>query len=143
MNFYQERYSDPRVNAQDNLSGRTHYADDATLRYHKARILEAFVSHSGLAFALIETVALDPDNRSRGYRPVVFDVFGTVVNDRAKFEDCHKGKPAAVKDLCEFLAGFDAKAHTLAAIDREEKQHIRECADMRVKVGALGMKVAA
>lgn len=35
-NLYRNEASDPRDNAQRNLSGRTHYVDDDTLRWQAA-----------------------------------------------------------------------------------------------------------
>jgi hypothetical protein len=89
-----------------------------------------------LIFALIESYAVDMHNTRRAYRPVVFDVFGTVLS-RVDLENGYKSTKAALKALTEILNGLDAKAHTLQAIDKEEKRFIQECADMRAKVGAL------
>ena len=41
MRFYKTESDHPKVNAQRNLMGRTHYVDPDTLRWHKSRILSA------------------------------------------------------------------------------------------------------
>ena len=69
-------------NAQRNLSGRSHYADKETLRYFKARILDAYTAKENLVFWLIES------NNSKHFEPkknkrfICFDIFGTVLNER-------------------------------------------------------------
>lgn len=79
MNLYRDRYSNPKANAQDNLGGRTHYVDDDTLRFFHARVLASEVFADGLLFGLIESYAADMNNRTRGFRGVLFDVFGDTV----------------------------------------------------------------
>ncbi len=37
MNLYRSESNNPKWNAQSNLSGRTHYVDEDTLRWHKSR----------------------------------------------------------------------------------------------------------
>ncbi|KAH2035914.1 hypothetical protein KXW51_006159, partial [Aspergillus fumigatus] len=68
---------DPKTNAQRNLCGRTHYVDDDNLRFHKSRVISARVVDNGLLFAIVTSDALDFENRKRGFRYVIFDVFGT------------------------------------------------------------------
>lgn len=133
MNLYRTESSDEKTNAQRNLQGRTHYVDDDTLRYHKARVLVTKVTDNGLLFGLVESVAMDPDNRSRGYRAVVFDLFGTVLT-RANLADARKSKPAAIKDLWNALNAIDAKAHTFEAIANQRKRQNRELDDLVVKI---------
>lgn len=119
MNLYREERSNPKDNAQANLCRRTHYVDDGTLRFHKARILETHITDNGLLFSLVESVALDMHNTTRGYRPVIFDVFGNVVA-RVPLEEAYKTRKAAKKAMWTALNGIDAKEHTLTAL-REQK----------------------
>ena len=142
MNFYREESGNAKWNAQRNLSGHTHYTDDDTLRYFKARILSSRVVDNGLLFALVESVALDPENRRRGYRYAIFDVFGTVL-ERPKMEDAYKSSKAATKAMWAALNEIDAKAHTLQAIERQKRQQAEELEHLAVKVRALGVKEAA
>jgi hypothetical protein len=92
---YTERSSDPKNNAQLNLAGRTHYTEDQTLKYFKARIVSARPDQNGLFFKMVESVAIDHNNTRRGFRVVVFDLFGHVVY-RPSFEECTGTSAAAV-----------------------------------------------
>ena len=106
-NLYTDRYySDPTAKAQDQLSGRTHYADPETLRFFHARILRALPVCSGLLFRIVESVAADPDNSRRVFRFVVFDVWGNVI-ERADFANAFSSTDKALKGFDEWLAGFD------------------------------------
>ena len=93
---YTDKSSDPKRNAQENLQGRTHYAEDETLKYFKARIVSAAADQNGLFFKIIESVAVDYGNTKRGFRVVVFDLFGYVVY-RPSFDECTSTSAAAVK----------------------------------------------
>ena len=88
--------SDHKRNAQENLQGRTHYAEDQTLQYFKARIVSSAADADGLFFKMVESVAIDYDNTRRGFRVVVFDLFGYVVH-RPSFDECTSTSAAAVK----------------------------------------------
>ena len=79
MNLYRDESSYPKANAQLNLCGRTHYVDDDTLRWHKSRVISTHVTDGGLLFAIVTSDALDMDNKRRGFRYVVFGLFGNVL----------------------------------------------------------------
>ncbi len=98
--LYRDESQDPKRNAQRNLDGRTHYVEDNTLSYHHSRILSARVIADGLYFGIVESVALDMHNRSRGYRHVVFNLFGNVVS-RSDLEHCAKTSKKAYEALDE------------------------------------------
>ena len=136
MNLYRDESSNPKWNAQRNLCGRTHYVDDATLRFHKSRILKTVISDGGLLFGLVESCALDMHNTRRGYRPVIFDVFGTIL-DRPKLDECYRTSRQATAALYANLEEIAAKQHTLAAITEHEKRARSEYADFRDKVRKL------
>lgn len=97
--------------AQDLLSGRTHYVDDGTLRYHLARVLETQVLAGGAFCAIKESVAIDSQNSKRGQRWVVFDVFGTVLDGRPGLDDTPRTSAAADKQFNAWLATFDPVAY--------------------------------
>lgn len=122
--------------AQANLSGRTHYADDDTLRFFHARILHAWPECEGLILTIVESVAADPDNRSRGFRFVAFDIFGTVI-ERPGIESLHKTSRAAEKALDAWLAGFDVVAHYRAAMTERAQSFERGAASLRDGAAAL------
>lgn len=136
MNLYRNESSHPKANAQRNLCGRTHYVDDDTLRFHKSRIISARHTDNGLLFAIVTSDALDYENRRRGFRYVIFDLFGNTL-DRPKLEDAYRKSEQATKAMWDSLNAIDAKAVTLAAIDREEKQYLEEMARLRETVAKL------
>ena len=132
-NLYRQESSNPKWNAQRNLSGRSHYVDDDTLRFHHSRILSTHITDGGLLFALVESYAVDMNNTQRKYRGVILDVFGNVVN-RPKLEYGFSSSKAATKAMWEILNGLDAKALTVKAIEQAEKYHAMDMADLRAKV---------
>lgn len=72
----------------------------------------------------------------RGFRYVIFDVFGTTL-DRPKLEDAFRTSAVATAAMWKALEAIDAKAVTLTAIDRQEKQYIDEMAQLRAEVSKL------
>jgi hypothetical protein len=128
---YSYHSSDPKYNAQRNLSGRTHYADDGALRYFSARILSARDEAQGLLFVLIESVPKVAKNPRKTKRFVVFDIFGTVLNERDGVETWHATSDQAWKAATAFVASFDTVAHTLAELDRKAKRLEDEAAAIR------------
>jgi hypothetical protein len=118
--YNDDRGSNPKINAQRNLAGRTHYVDDDTLRFHKSRVISARAVDDGLLFAIVTSDALDWNNTRRGYRYVVFDVTGRVVS-RVDLEDAFKTSRQATKAMWAWLNEADAKAITLEAIALAEK----------------------
>lgn len=138
-NLYRQESSYPKPNAQMNLQGRTHYVDDDTLRFHKSRILSTRVLEGGLLFGLIESCAADPDGHKRVFRPVIFDVFGNVV-ERPKLEDGFRTQEQAAKAFWRAVEGIDAQQVTVDAIERAESQHADEMARLR---GELEKRKAA
>ena len=134
--FYRNESSNPKWNAQRNLSGRTHYVDDDTLRFHKSRVLSARHTDDGLLFAIVTSDALDMHNTKRGFRYVIFDVFGNTL-DRPKLEDAFRSSEKATQAMWDALNAIDAKAVTLAANQRQIDYASKEAADFAKKVEAL------
>lgn len=119
-NHYNAKYD-----AQLNLEGRTHYVSDETLRYHYSRIQSTYVTDNGLLFALIESTALDHQNRTRGFRYVIFNVFGHVIS-RVKLEDCFKTSDKARAAMWDALNAINAKKVTREGIKRVTEAHKRD-----------------
>ena len=140
MKLYRDQSSAPVYNAQRNLEGRTHYVDPDTLRFHYSRILRARATCNGLLFYIIESCALDMHNTKRGFRPVVFDLFGNVVNDRPKLEDCLTTYKAAEKVLWVEINALDPITLNLAAMRRERKDRTEEWATMEVVITGAAQK---
>lgn len=135
-NFYRNESSNAKTNAQRNLMGRTHYVDDDTLRWHKSRIISARRVDNGLLFAIVTSDALDMNNAKRGFRYVIFDLFGTVI-DRPKIDDAFTTSARATQAMWSALNAFDAKAHTLAAIERQKANCIHDLDGMAIEVAKL------
>jgi hypothetical protein len=126
-----ERYGyDAKSAAQRNLSGRTHYADDDTLRFFHARILSAQPQCEGSILVTVESVAADMRNTSRGFRFVAFDLFGTVINDRLSVESLHKKSDQARQAAADWLESFDALEHYRAAMTERAERLERQAAKL-------------
>jgi len=117
--LYRDRYhSNPTAAAQDQLSGRTHYADPTTLRYFRSRIINAAPVADGLLFRIIESASMDPDHTRRGhgdrswrgFRFVVFDVWGWVV-ERPALDDMVRTSDKARAAFYDWLGTFDVTAY--------------------------------
>lgn len=127
---YRNESSDPKRNAQRNLIGRTHYVDDDTLRFHKARILSSRHVDSGLLFAIVESVALDFQNTKRGVRYVIFDMFGNVVGTRRDLEHCYRNSEQATKAMWAELNTLDAVAINREGLAQRAAQQARDNAEL-------------
>jgi hypothetical protein len=137
--LYNERRNHATDNAQDNLGGRTHYADAGTLRFHKSRILSARPIMSGAFFLIIESCALDMHNTRRGFRAVLFDLLGEAVY-RPKLEECRRTREQASADFWSWCNQFDELGHYRDAMNeraRDYAQQICELSEARAELAAL------
>jgi hypothetical protein len=119
--LYKNEWSMPKVNAQDNLEGRTHYVDPSTLRYFNSRILSALPVSNGAFYKIIESLSLDHNNTKRGFRAVLFDIFGTVVY-RPDLDQCFTSKEKADKGFFWWFETFNEYEHYQQAIDGKLKK---------------------
>jgi hypothetical protein len=115
LGLFQEHSYIAKTNAQRNLAGRTHYVDDDTLRFFFARITSARAECDGLVFCLVESVARDFKNTSRGFRFVAFDLFGDVL-DRTR-DQYFPSTAAACKAGEAWFETFDVAAHYRATLE--------------------------
>ena len=127
MNLYKQESSNPKLNAQINLSGRTHYVEDHILHYHHARVLASGHTSDQLLFYIIESCAADHLNRTRVTRGVVFDVFGNVVY-RPSLEDSFKNLDQAREAMWAALP-LDIFQVTRDAIQAKQTSMAREFSD--------------
>ena len=136
---FESRYFQRPVDyAQDQLMGRTHYVDPDTLRYFHARILAARPLVDGAFFMITESSAKDPHNNERGFRCVVFDVFGEVVFRRS-LDEMLSNSTAAEKDMLSWLAELDPVAYYAKAIDDRAKIKTRELDRLTAAAAALSI----
>lgn len=125
MRLYRSESSDPYHSAERNLSGRTHYVDRDTMKYFHSRVTASRVLADGLLFCITERVALDPHNKTRGVRCVVFDILGTTVY-RPDLESTFSNSHKAEKHMFAFIDTFNAKKHTKAALATQKKHQAAE-----------------
>ena len=145
MNLYRDESSYPKFNAQRNLQGRTHYVDDSSLRWHKSRVLSARIVNNGLFFAITTSDALDPNNMRRGFRYVIFDIFGNIL-ERPKLEDAFKSHEKCLREMWKILNGIsnaDAKQITREALQRHQASLLREMAQVELQIDAIDETVTA
>ena len=105
--------------AQRALSGRTHYADDSTLRFFSARINETRQDDNGLWFALRES--LEMPGKGRVHRWCIFDIFGQC----ERTEERSTGA-AADKLFAPLRDGIDWEARTMDELERRSKHAIED-----------------
>lgn len=121
--LYGYQSCDTKRNAQLNLDGRTHFADDETLRYFHSRIVGACAIADGLLFKLTESSAMDMRNQSRGFRVHVFDLFGTHVFG---VDIDEASKTSAQADKVFRAAEFDILAHYKKALTSKRDWFLRD-----------------
>jgi hypothetical protein len=134
--LFSNQSSDPKNNAQRNLQGRTHYVDDDSLRFHKSRVISARQTHNGLLFAIVTSDALDFENRTRGFRYVIFDIFSTVIS-RTEISAAFRRSEQAMKAMWDAVNAIDAKAHTVAAIEKQRARVVSELDTLAATVAKL------
>lgn len=138
---FETKSCDAKHNAQQNLSGKTHYVDDDTLRFHKSRIQCSQKLANGLLFYICTSDALDMNGTRRGFRYVVFDVFGTTVF-RPDLEGAKPTRDAARKEFEKIE--FDVLAHYRDALSHKlqwERDQLKSLEEARNSI--YGCPVAA
>jgi hypothetical protein len=133
---YTERRQHPLDNAQENLGGRTYYADTQTLRFHKARILSARPSSCGAFFLIIESCALDYEGTRRGFRAVLFDLTGGIVY-RPKLEECRRTRDQASADFYKWFGTFDGLQHYRDEMNRRADSYARQIVQLQDAAAVL------
>ena len=138
---YNREYSDnPTISAQKNLEGRTHFVDPQTLKFHGSRVLSALPVSDGAFFKIIETTSLDYQHTKRGYRAVVFDLFGTTIY-HPDLENTHTSKEKADKAFYAWFDTFDEIGHYQKAIAEKITRLNKEAQNLTEILKELGQKV--
>jgi hypothetical protein len=138
MKIFRQEVSDAKLNAQINLAGLSLYADDCTLKFHKSRVNTCVISDNGLLLAIVESYAVDMNNTKRLFRPVIFNIAGTVLS-RNSLEDGFKTSKQAISSMWDELDKIDAVKSAYSAIDNhldfEKKQarYLRNDIDKLIK----------
>lgn len=128
VRLYESAYmATEKALAQRQLSGRTHYADEDTLRYFGARINETRQDDNGLWFALRESV--QPPHSNRVHRWAIFDIFGTCTRTEERASGA-----AADKLLPALIASIDWPSHTILRLEELATHKEREAAEIRTAI---------
>jgi hypothetical protein len=125
--FKEAHRSTPVLNAQDALTGITHYCDAGTLRFHHSRIVGASVVSCGAFFKVTETCAQDYQNTRRGYRVVLFDMTGSAVY-RPSLDELTRTREQADKAFYSWFDQFDELAHYRDKINHKADKLARQIA---------------
>lgn len=142
VDLFREKSSYPKCDAQQNLMGRTHYVDDDTLRYHYSRILGRGVFADGALYYIITSDAMDMNNTRRGFRYVVFDVFGAVVS-RLPVDQCFRTSDQARKALWTWRGTFDEIEYYNGVLQQRAVRFQRELNDLNQAIVDLETVEAA
>ena len=135
-NLYRNESSNPTLNAQRNLIGRTHFVNPDTLRFHKSRVISARHTDNGLLFAIVTSDLLDYKNTKRGFRYAIFDLFGNCL-ERPDLEHAFRTSKQATKAMWDALNAIDAKAISLAAIERNATHQTKEMTELTETISRL------
>ena len=134
--FEHKSYSSAKIDAQENLNGLTHYVDNETLKYFGSRINQTFILGDGLLFGLIESVYLTYKKTSRGFRFVIFDITGNVV-ERADLDSTYSSAKSAKKYMYEYLETVDPKEITKKALQDKKKYLLRDIEKIDEDINSL------
>jgi hypothetical protein len=134
--LYGNKSSYPKSNAQQNLSGRTHWASDDNLRFFGCRISSAHETESGLLFYVIESSFLDFQKTKRGFRYAIFDIFGECVA-RLDMDHAFKTSEQAKKAMWKELETFNTAEHYKKALESIAKRADREANHAREALAQL------
>ena len=112
--------------ARSNLTDRTHYVDEGTMKYFGARIGRAWIpgectTSKGFLYAIVESLKKPGGEAGKIKRACLFDCFGEVVY-QSEFQ---RTPDKAEKELYAFLDTFDLMAHY--------KERIRAVSDRMLK----------
>lgn len=122
----------PDMDAQRNLSGRNHWADPATLKSFKSRILRSGMSDDGLIYWVVESCNSKPYDGKANKRFHAWDVFGSHLVSR---DSWHTRTESALKEGMGWLAGFDSVSHTAAALLQRAERESRQAAEVVAILG--------
>lgn len=134
--LYDCKSSYAKNNAQLNLAGRTHFAEDSTLRYFGSRINSARACASGLLFYIVESSFLDYEKTKRGFRYAIFDIFGTSIA-RLPVDEAFKTSEKAYKAVWEEINSFNVEAHYAKTLEEIAVRADRKAQEAREIVSQL------
>jgi hypothetical protein len=128
--LYDNKSSYPKNNAQLNLEGRNYFATDSTLRAFGSRINSAHPTASNLLFYVIESSYTNWEKTKRGFKFVVFDIFGEEVN-RLSIAEAVSTSEKARKAMYSFLNNFDVAEYYAQKLESIARKADREAGEAR------------
>jgi hypothetical protein len=126
--LYGNKSSYSKVNAQENLEGRSYFATDSALRFFGARINSAHHTASGLLFFIVESSFLDMQKTKRGFRFHLFDIFGQEIG-KQELDQAVKTSEQARKAGYRFLDNFDLAKHYAQKLEDIARKANREASE--------------
>jgi hypothetical protein len=126
--LYGNKSSYSKVNAQENLEGRSYFATDSALRFFGARINSAHHTASGLLFFIVESSFLDMQKTKRGFRFHLFDIFGQEIG-KQELDQAVKTSEQARKAGYQFLDNFDLAKHYAQKLEDIARKANREASE--------------
>lgn len=131
LNLYTDHSCRPLIDAQMNLSGRSHYVDQGTLRFFGARILSTHVINNGQLFALVESKRSGfPSDSPREFGFVIFDLFGNAI-ELPSTGNCYKNRNAATRAMWKAAKTIDADAITKVGFKSERRSFNTQIRQLR------------
>jgi len=134
--FENAHRSTDTLNAQEALTGITHYCDPSTLRFHHSRIVGACVVSCGAFFKITETCSLDFHNTKRGYRVVLFDLSGETVY-HPKLSEATRTREQANKHFWAWFNEFNEVEHYRAKFNRKADELSRQIVELKKAADSL------
>jgi hypothetical protein len=140
--FHSACLNTAKANAQEMLSGRTHYVDDSTLRYFNCRITSAQPVDFGMFFRITESIGRDGFNGKRGFRCVLFDINGQVVY-RPSLEELDATSTKAEKTFYAWFESFNSEMHYQEKIREQIIRNNRQAYKLEESLEALHEAITA
>jgi hypothetical protein len=103
----------------ETLNSKTSYFRNS--KFHKSRLKAVFRVVQGLFLKTVETLALDADNKKRGYRVVLFDLRGRVVY-ASQFPDSCGTERRVQKDFETWLGDFCPQTYYKDLLENEREK---------------------
>ena len=133
--LYETRSSYPKVNAQENLNGKNYYVTDGTIRSFNSRIITTKSIDNGLIFGLVESVYKYYTRTQRGFRFVLFDVYGNGINRDT--ETYYSSSKKALDAMWVTVNALDAVQVTLNALLEDMQRTEKKLADLHAIIAGF------
>lgn len=137
FNLYENNSYNSVNNAINELEGRTHYYSKSTRKFHGSSVVYANITDKGLLMATVEKYSVDHNHTKKRFRPVIFDIFGSIVGNRPSLEDGYTNKDKAVNAMWAQLESLNAKKITREGIKNFQDNTKRDIKNLRAQLKDL------